>query len=84
MATKEKAVYTAHGVKLPIVTERSTFDVSNLPKAEIADASRSEKVCSSSNRSVRLCLMDHPALSRAFHAKRRSKANCEPLSFHCS
>jgi hypothetical protein len=42
------------------------------------------RVCSSSNRSVRLCLLNHPALSRAFHAKRRSTANCEPLSFHCS
>jgi hypothetical protein len=42
------------------------------------------RFCSSSNRSVRLCLLNHPALSRAFHTKRRSTANCEPLSFHCS
>lgn len=33
---------------------------------------------------VRLHLMDHPAQSRAFHAKWRSTANCELLSFHCS
>ena len=39
---------------------------------------------SSSNRAVTHCLLDHPALSRAFHAKRRLTANCESLSFHCS
>lgn len=29
-------------------------------------------------------LLNHPALFRAFHAKRRSTANYEPQSFHCS
>jgi hypothetical protein len=33
---------------------------------------------------VRRCLMDLPALSRAFPAKRRSTASCGLLSFHCS
>ena len=33
---------------------------------------------------VSLCLLNRPALSRAFHAKRRSTANYEPRSFHCS
>src|SRR6185312_6534844 len=41
-------------------------------------------VCSSSKWSVSFCWLDHPALSRAFHAKRRLTANYESLSFHCS
>jgi hypothetical protein len=38
------------------------------------------------DRSIHLdfSLLNHPALSLAFHAKRRSTANYEPLSFHCS
>ena len=47
------------------------------------DASRSEQMLIE-QLWVRLYLIDHPALSRAFHAKRRSTANCELLSFHCS
>src|SRR6476646_8418322 len=55
----------------------------NLPIAEIAHGSRSKRMCLEKVW-VRFCLMDHPALSRAFHAKRRLIANYEPLSFHCS
>ena len=32
----------------------------------------------------KLCLLNHPSLSRAFHAKRRSTANYELLFFHYS
>ena len=45
---------------------------------------RSEKFCSSSNQSVSSCWLNHPALSRASHAKRHSATNYEPRSFHCS
>jgi hypothetical protein len=36
------------------------------------------------NMAIRVCLLDHPALSQAFHAKRRSASNYELLSFHYS
>jgi hypothetical protein len=49
-----------------------------------SEARRTDNRRCQSSSTARLCLSNHPALSRAFHAKRRSTANCELLSFHCS